>query len=136
MCIEMVSYSAGHCPAHSISVIYKIMATMASATSSCYGFTEYAGEVVSVEVEGWRDVGGGVWGDWPRVTALQFLGPVQASRPNRHQRGKGYKPGHVSISSPASAVSTISVPLHLLLLLLLATKSGLVTRDDAAAALQ
>ena len=76
MCIEMVSYSAGHCPAHSISVIYKIMATMASATSSCYGFTEYAGEVVSVEVE--------VWGDWPRVTALQFLGPVQASRPNRH----------------------------------------------------
>jgi hypothetical protein len=56
MCIEMVSYSAGHCPAHSISVIYKIMATMASATSSCYGFTEYAGEVVSVEVEGW-----GMW---------------------------------------------------------------------------
>jgi len=46
------------------------------------------------------------------------------------------KPGHVSISSPASAVSTMSVPLHLLLLLLLATKSGLVTRDDAAAALQ
>lgn len=84
MCIEMVSYSAGHCPAHSISVIYKIMATMASATSSCYGFTEYAGEVVSVEVEGWGDVGGGVWGEWPRVTALQFLGPVQASRPNRH----------------------------------------------------
>ena len=84
MCIEMVSYSAGHCPAHSISVIYKIMATMASATSSCYGFTEYAGEVVSVEVEVWGDVGGGVWGDWPRVTALQFLGPVQASRPNRH----------------------------------------------------
>jgi len=63
MCIEMVSYSAGHCPAHSISVIYKIMATMASATSSCYGFTEYAGEVVSVEVEGkggfgWRRLGG------------------------------------------------------------------------------
>ena len=62
MCIEMVSYSAGHCPAHSISVIYKIMATMASATSSCYGFTEYAGEVVSVEVEGWGDLVGGVWG--------------------------------------------------------------------------
>ena len=68
-----------HIPSRSSTRLWQLWLQQQAA-----GFTEYAGEVVSVEVEGWRDVGGGVWGDWPRVTALQFLGPVQASRPNRH----------------------------------------------------
>jgi len=41
MCIEMVGYCAGSCPAHSIWVNYKIMATMAAAPSS--GFTRDTG---------------------------------------------------------------------------------------------
>lgn len=101
MCIEMVSYSAGHCPAHSISVIYKIMATMASATSSCYGFTEYAGEVVSVEVEGKGGCG------WRRLGGLAMSYSITVFRSSTGQstqsppEGKRLnKPGHVSVSPP------------------------------------
>lgn len=92
---------------------------------------------MSVEVEGWGDLVGGVWGGLAESYSITVFRSSTGQSTQSPPEGKRLnKPGRVSVSPPASAVSTMSVPLHLLLLLLLAAKSGLVTRDDAAAALQ